>query len=76
MDTEGGGQASQKATECQSRCKKGHMTNIYLTDSDEEAIGDFVKDHEDLTTKPMRKLRTKPERIACWKESQVATTSR
>ena len=25
--------------------KKGHMTNIYLTDSDEEAIVDLVKDN-------------------------------
>ena len=28
--------------------KKGHMTNVYLTDSDKEAIVDFVKDHEEL----------------------------
>ena len=28
--------------------KKGHITNIYLTHSDEEAIVDFVKDHEEL----------------------------
>ena len=27
------------------------MTNIYLTDSDEEAIVDFVKDHEELYDK-------------------------
>ena len=33
------------------QCKKGHMTNIYLTDSDEEAIVDFVKDHEELYEK-------------------------
>ena len=31
--------------------KKGHMTNIYLTDSDEEAIVDLVKDHEELYDK-------------------------
>ena len=31
--------------------KEGHMTNIYLTDSDEEAIVDFVKDHEELYEK-------------------------
>ena len=24
------------------------MTNIYRTDSDEEVLGDFVKDHEEL----------------------------
>ena len=27
------------------------MTNIYLTDSDEEAILDFVKDHKELYDK-------------------------
>ena len=27
------------------------MTNIYLMDSDEEAIVDFVKDHEELYDK-------------------------
>ena len=45
MDTEGGGETST-FTECQSRRKKGHMTKIYLTDSDDEAIVDFVKDYE------------------------------
>ena len=34
-----------------SRHKKGHMTNIYLMDSDEEAVVDFVKDHEELFDK-------------------------
>ena len=43
MDTEGGGEASA-SIECQFRHKKGHMSNIYLTDLDEEAIADFVKD--------------------------------
>ena len=27
------------------------MTNIYLTDSDNEAIVDFVRDHEELYNK-------------------------
>ena len=44
MDTEAGGEAS--TSQSHSRHKKGHMTNIYPTDSDEEAIVDFVKDHE------------------------------
>ena len=47
MDTEGGGKASA-STECQARLKKGHMMNILLTDSDEEAIVDFVKEYEEL----------------------------
>ena len=42
MDTEGGGETGTSPS--QSRYKKGHMTNIHLTDSDEEAIVDFVKE--------------------------------
>ena len=45
MDTEGGRDAGT-STQFQSRCKKRHATNIHLTDSEEEAIVDFVKDHE------------------------------
>ena len=45
MNTEGGGETGT-STQFQSRCKKGHMTNIYLTDSDKEVIVYFVKDHE------------------------------
>ena len=29
-------------------CNPGTIDNVYLTDSDEEAIVDFVKDHEEL----------------------------
>ena len=32
----------------QSCYKKGHMTNVYLTDSDQGAIVDFVKDQDEL----------------------------
>ena len=46
MDTEAGGEAG--TSQSQSRHKKGHMTNIYFTDLDGEAIVDFVKDHEVL----------------------------
>ena len=49
MDTEGGGETG--TCQSQSRHKKGHMKNIYLTDSDEEAIVDFVKDHEEIYNK-------------------------
>ena len=45
MDTGG-----SPSTEFQSRCKKGHMTDI-LTDSD-EAFANFVKDHDELYVKP------------------------
>ena len=47
MDTGGGGEAGA-STECLSRHEKGYMMIIYLTDSDEEAFVDFVKDHEEL----------------------------
>ena len=48
--TEAGGEA-RASTQYKSRCRKGHMLNIYLTDSDEEAIVDFVQDHEELFSK-------------------------
>ena len=65
MDTEGGGEGTEgggkgRQTQCQSRYKKGHMMNVYLKDSDEEAIVDFVKDQKE------------PERFACAKELQAA----
>ena len=40
MDTEGEGEAG--TSQSNSRHKKGHMTNIYLIDSDEEVIMDFL----------------------------------
>ena len=51
------------------------MTNIYLTDSDKEAIARFVKDHEELYDKPMRSLKSRPGRIGCGKDSQAVATS-
>ena len=35
--------AGGEAGPSQSHYKKGHMTNVYLTDSDDEAIVDFVQ---------------------------------
>ena len=54
-----GGRINKQATKCvgQARCKKGHMTNIYLTDSDEEG-------YSRLMTKPTNTLRIRPGRIA------------
>ena len=46
MDSEAGGKAG--TSQSQSRHKKEHITNIYLTDSYEESIEDFVKDHKEL----------------------------
>ena len=66
MDTECGGEGSQTSTKCQSRCKKGHIVNIYLTDLDEEAIVDFVNDHEELCDKTHRKFKDKATKDCLW----------
>ena len=50
MDTEARGEVS--TSQSQSRHKKVHMTNTNFTDSDDEDIVDFVKDHEELTNIP------------------------
>ena len=43
----------------QSRYKKGHITNINLTDFEEEAIVEFVKDQEELYDKTNEHLKDK-----------------
>ena len=68
MDTESGGE------EFQSRCKKGHMINIYLKDSDEEAIVDFVRDHEDLYNKTNKLFQDTARKDFCGKDSQASAT--
>ena len=55
----------------QSRYKKGHMTNIYLTDSDEKEFVDFVKDHEELYDKTSEHFRDKARKELLWEESQA-----
>ena len=42
--------------------KKGHMTNIYLTDLDEETIMDFVKFQEELYDKTNEHFMDKPSK--------------
>ena len=71
MDTEVRGEAGIS----QFRHKKGHMRNISLTDSDEEAIVDFVKDHEELYDKTNEHFKVKGRKqclwerfISCWKQ--------
>ena len=54
METEGRGEASSSA-DCQSRCMKGHITNIYLTDSDGEA----TEDHKELYDKTSKHFKDK-----------------
>ena len=46
--------------------KKGHMTYIYLTDSDEEAIVDFVKDHKELNNKTNEHFQDKDRKECLW----------
>ena len=48
------------------------MTNIYLTDSDEEAI--FLKEQEDMVTIPMDTLKTRPGRNAFGRISPTAAS--
>ena len=62
MDTEGGGEAG--TSQSQSRHKKGHITNIYLTDSDEEAIVDFVYDNTNEHFKDTARVEFLWERFA------------
>ena len=49
VDTEAGGEVG--ILQLLSRHKNGHVMNIYLTDSDEEAIVDFISDHKELYNK-------------------------
>ena len=42
------------------------MTNIYLTDSDDEAIVDFVKDHEELYDKTNEHFKDKARNDCLW----------
>ena len=65
MNTEAGGETG--ISQSQSRHKKGHVTNIYLTDSDEEAIMDFVKDHEELYNNTNEHFKDKARKECLWK---------
>ena len=46
--------------------KKGQTTNIYLTDSDEEVIVDFVKEHEELYDKTSEHFKDKARKEFLW----------
>ena len=61
-ETEAGGEVGGS----QSQYKKGHMTNIYLTDSDEEAIVDFVKGHKELYNKSNEHFKDKARKECIW----------
>ena len=61
-------EAQQRSRPSQSHYKKGHMTNIYLTDSDKEAIVDFVKDREELYNKTSKYFKAKARREFLWEQ--------
>ena len=50
----------------QSRQKKGKMKSIFLSDSDEEAIGEFIKQHEELYNKTCAKLKEMQRKEGLW----------
>ena len=53
--------------ECaQSRQKKGQMKSIFLSDSDEKAIVEFVKQHEELYDKTHAKFKHKQRKECLW----------
>ena len=52
----------------QSCYKKGHITNLYLTDSDEEAIVDFVKDHKEFYDKTSEHFKGQARKESLWEE--------
>ena len=64
MNTEAGGEVG--IFQSQPRFKKGHTMNIYLTDSDEQAIVDFVKDYEKLYRKISDHFKDKVKKECLW----------
>ena len=56
----------------QSRQKKGQIKSIFLSDSDKEAIVEFVKQHEKLYDKTNNSFKDKQKKERLW-ESLAAT---
>ena len=50
----------------QSRQKKGQMKSIFLSDSDEVAVVDFMKQHEELYDKTHTKFKDKGRKEGLW----------
>ena len=65
MDTEAGGDAG--TSQSHSWQKKGHMTNIYLTDSNEVFV-DFVKEHKELYNKTNEHFKDKARKECLWEQ--------
>ena len=60
MDTD----TDPECTQC--RQKKGQMKSIFLSDSDKEAIVDFVKQHEELYDNTHMKFKDKQGKESLW----------
>ena len=56
----------------QSRQKKGQMKSIFLSDSDEDAIMEFVKQHEELYDKTNDSFKDMQKKERLWE--QLAAT--
>ena len=56
----------------QFRQKKGQMKSIFLSDSDKEAIVEFIKQHEELYDKTNDKFEDKQKKERLW-ETLAAT---
>ena len=55
----------------QSRQKKGQMKSIFLSDSDEEAIVEFVKQHKELYDKTNDSSKDKQKKERLWESLAV-----
>ena len=60
----------------QSRQKKGQMKSIFLSDSDEEAIVEFVKQHEELYDKTNDSFKDKQKKEGLWEQLAETCLSR
>ena len=60
------------AESIQSRQKKGQMKSIFLSDSDEEAIVEFIKQHKELYDKINDSFKDKQKKEGLWE--QLAAT--
>ena len=52
----------------QSRQKKGQMKPIFLSDSDEKAIVEFIKQHEELCDKTNNSFKDKQKKERLWEQ--------
>ena len=60
----------------QSRQKKGQMKSIFLSDSDEEAIVEFVKQPEELYDKTNDSFKDKQKKERLWEQLPETCLSR